>query len=456
MSIAEVDEIFALDSGAQVWKVTHNTSTGHNNVPVSRTNCSLSVFIETENNPDPPIALIKCGDWYIGLKHGDTIIFRCGPTCPGVYIIPDAQNCDTYFVIILPSETASDLSTIELFEEILSYYSFVQDEPSWASALPSEIPVTRPPLQPQPTPSAPPPEPSATSAIPLGPPPSVAQPSSPHYPDLTPLRVHNRAEEISSKIVQGAEFINSSIATGAQYAEAGFRTKAAEFRSRPTTQQRKQIDPNILRTLRGLRVASRCAATVTGAAVSLVARGTHMAGEALAPHVRRHGTKLVSSVTGKSHQESGKFVDDALTVAAGGLRGFSILYNGITNTAKTLAHTFTTETVKIVDQRYGPEAARATEDALYTAGSAAITAQNVGDLGPKAVAKKVAKETGKQVVNGHANRNAQVQGGGINQPGPSGLQATSSPPNITSAPASTGTNPTNAVNGSIPSIYPQL
>jgi hypothetical protein len=49
-------------------------------------------------------------------------------------------------------------------------------------------------------------------------------------------------------------------------------------------------------------------------------------------------------------------------------------------------------------QRYGAEAGKATENALYATGNLGMTAYNANHLGVKAIAKKAAKDTGKAVL----------------------------------------------------------
>ena len=48
--------------------------------------------------------------------------------------------------------------------------------------------------------------------------------------------------------------------------------------------------------------------------------------------------------------------------------------------------------------RYGTDAGKLTHNALYATGNVALTTNNVRNLGVKAIAKRVAKDTGKAVV----------------------------------------------------------
>ena len=49
--------------------------------------------------------------------------------------------------------------------------------------------------------------------------------------------------------------------------------------------------------------------------------------------------------------------------------------------------------------RYGPEAGSLTENALSTAGNTYLTVYNTAALGPKGLAKRVVKNTGRALVN---------------------------------------------------------
>lgn len=54
--------------------------------------------------------------------------------------------------------------------------------------------------------------------------------------------------------------------------------------------------------------------------------------------------------------------------------------------------------------RYGEEMGELAKDSAGTAGNAALTALNVKNLAPKAVAKRVVKDTGRMVVKSHKEK----------------------------------------------------
>lgn len=59
--------------------------------------------------------------------------------------------------------------------------------------------------------------------------------------------------------------------------------------------------------------------------------------------------------------------------------------------------------------RYGEDAGYFTENTLYTVGNVAMTAYNANHLGVKAIAKRAAKETGKEVLRGYVDKSNQKQ-----------------------------------------------
>ncbi|GBL91541.1 Protein spartin [Araneus ventricosus] len=129
---------------------------------------------------------------------------------------------------------------------------------------------------------------------------------------------------------------------------------------------------------------------------------TFALGAQLAPHIREQGTKLLTSTFKSDPKEAKDTMDGVLTVAAGGVQGFSTIYLGLENAARILAKSLSTETVNIVGHRYGNEAGEVVGNAVYSIGNLALTTHNVQSLGVKAVAKRTAKDAGKAVLKDYA------------------------------------------------------
>lgn len=75
-------------------------------------------------------------------------------------------------------------------------------------------------------------------------------------------------------------------------------------------------------------------------------------GKFLAPHIQRHGTRILSTGFNMSEQEASSKVNSVLTVAAGAVEGFSTVYNGLETSASILAQSLKDNTVKVVNHKW--------------------------------------------------------------------------------------------------------
>lgn len=168
----------------------------------------------------------------------------------------------------------------------------------------------------------------------------------------------------------------------------------------------KAVDPKVISTLKTVRSGAETCSYVADAAVDRIAAGARSLGQALVPHVQKHGTRLMSSATGHDSETSGRYVSDILSVTASGLEGFSTIFQSMTAGACQLSKAVAGETVRYVQRRYGDDAAEATNEALYAAGNAAMAATAVKDLAPKAIVKRAAREAAKEGVRSFAQPEA--------------------------------------------------
>jgi spartin len=379
----EVEEILTLKS-VDVYHICYNRNEGNYDLVSVIKDSTLRIFRELIVGNDPQkqlaqrLALIKCKDWFYPLENGKTFVYRSRDKSL-CYLFPDPSIPDSLSVVVINTQVVDDIKVI-LFENVLLLYCTLQDSPQDWKAIIDQLTEAVPEAAPEPAP-----EPVPETPI-----------TEPHERHDT-----GTAQMLAQNIVYGAEVINSGITYGTQVAKELVKRGAAHIKSIHSNESHHNlnVDPRVTCGLRNLRGASHKACAVTGYAVNAVAKGTHQLSKCLAPHVRRHSTKLISSVSGKDESDSGQICDNIFTVASGGLQGFATLYNGVTENAISLAKTISNETVDIVNKKYGNDAGMATEEALYTAGNAAMTVHNVQQLGPKAIAKKTAFETGKTVIN---------------------------------------------------------
>lgn len=391
---SEIEEIVAVKS-VDVYHLSYNGTHREYELNSVIEDQNLRVFREViDHKVDPTqrdlsqrLALIKCKDWFYPLEKDQTRVFRFRDQkiC---YLFPDVTNPDSVSIVVINTQVVDEIKIL-LLENVLILYCDLQDSPpEWKAIIDQLTTTPSAPLEPEPIGFGLIPEEPMEASEPL--PVGVAADEQPS----------GLAHTIANNIIYGAEMITNGLSYGTQVANDFVRRKGAEYRANKPieTVNNPNIDPRVVTSLRGLRKASHAACSVTGFAVNTVAKGTNQLGKCLAPHVKRQSKKLISSVSGKTDNDSEKICDNIFTVASGGLQGFSTLYNGVTRNLFSLAKTVTNETVSTVGQVYGSQAADATEQALYTAGNTAITLQNVQQIGPKAIAKRTAYETGRTVV----------------------------------------------------------
>ncbi|KAG8190341.1 hypothetical protein JTE90_014445 [Oedothorax gibbosus] len=215
-------------------------------------------------------------------------------------------------------------------------------------------------------------------------------------PKPQPKAAPSMSEKISNGIVIGAEYVSKGLVAGA-HASSDLIHWGAE-RARLSLQPEatpRQVPPRVKEGLRVAKDASGIALKATGFMVRQVGQLTLALGRHLAPY----GTRLMTSALGPERADT---VDGVVCVAAGSVQGFSTIYMGLENAAKVLASSLSSETVNIVGHKYGSEVGEVVGTALSSIGNLALTTHNVQSMGVKAVAKRTAKDAGKEVLKDYA------------------------------------------------------
>ena len=400
MTTSEVEEVFTIESGndlidVHVIAVRKGDGSGDGNVTatVRKELRDTSFLIFSEGLASARrIGLIKIGpDNYYALQKDKSVVYKLGRN---VFVFPAQDSVDfvadeeQWMVLLLKSEKEYLLTQ---FAEIVAFFANVVEEV--LGAVPELDAIKRlhlvpgdqlyPRLETPSSESRPQPagaqRPGAASDA------RAPSPSSP-------------AKTIAKGIVTGAEYIAMGFNAGTGLAEQLVHQGGEHLVNREMEYRPKTVDPKVISTLKTVRSGAETCSTVADAAVDKIAAGARCLGQKLVPHVQRHGTRLMSSATGKDSETSGRYVSDILSVTASGLEGFSTIYQSVTASARQLSQAVAGETVRYVQRRYGDDAAEATNEALYAAGNAAMAATAVKDLAPKAIVKKAAREAAKEGV----------------------------------------------------------
>merc|ERR1712095_210420 len=153
-------------------------------------------------------------------------------------------------------------------------------------------------------------------------------------------------------------------------------------------------------TVKGAGYATKATVKVSGFVANRVGDLT----KSIAKSLARKMEPAVSGATGAG-SGSGKTKNSSIRtlvdVARGGLLAYGTIYTSLEDSAKVLGNSVKSNSVQVVEHKYGGEAGE-------VFGNAAMTYMNIQSLGVKGLIKKTAKTTGKElgkaVLDAHSSK----------------------------------------------------
>lgn len=207
------------------------------------------------------------------------------------------------------------------------------------------------------------------------------------------------SSKISGTITTGAYYISKGLIKGAEKTGDLFNYTTPKLINKLSpAREATHIPQSLSKTLRVAETATSKAANVTGFVADKVGTATVKLGHFLAPHIKKQGTRILTTGLRLSEKDASAKVDGVLTVAAGAVEGFSTIYRGLESSASILGKNLKDNSVKIVEHKYGNPAGEVTADTFDTVGNVMSIAHNSKVFTPKGLAKQTAKETGKAIV----------------------------------------------------------
>ncbi|XP_066516939.1 spartin b isoform X2 [Hoplias malabaricus] len=363
------EELFFLPHGVQIFFVTPDGQVSAPSYPgylriVKFTNeCS-------ERVPRRPPAFLQVCDWLYPLMATDSPVLLCNT---GVYMFPDmmAPSPGSYVGVVLSSELPC--SERELFQDLLSQMTDLRVQASDGAADTINL----------------------GQKVPMGPPEEVAPPKevAPPVDEGEEKVLPEWSEKVAHGILTGASWLSWGLAKGAEYTGKAIHKGATKLREHITPEDKPaQVSPTVTRGLHVAKQATGGAVKVSQFLVDGLCTVAGHVGRELAPHVKKHGGKLLPDSM-KKDKDGRSNIDGAMVVAASGVQGFATMWTGLEAAAKNIAKSVTTETVNTVKHKYGAEAGLATDHAVNSAINMGVTAFNIDNLGIKAIVKKTGKET---------------------------------------------------------------
>lgn len=357
-------ELIRIEQGVQIFYVT---SDGQVSAPSYPGFLRIVTFSEKDiggaAQSTPPPFLQVC-DWVYPLIPSQSPVLLCNN---GVYMFPDVMSPDPdiYVGVVLSAELPP--SDREHFEDLLKQMTFLKIQDPEASA--NEI--------------------NLSETLPMD---HETQPGNqvnvlPEWSEKAARGILTGASWLSMGLVKGAEFTGRAIQKGASKLREHIQPE-----DKPAT-----VSPTVEKGLSVARQATGGAVKVSQFLVNGLCTVASTIGKELAPHVKKHGSKLIPESIKKDNDSKAKF-DGALVVAASGVQGFATVWNGLECAAKCIAKSVAAETVHTVKHKYGSAAGKVTDNAVNSAINVGVTAFNIEHLGIKAIVRRTAKETGTAIL----------------------------------------------------------
>ncbi|XP_008828714.1 spartin [Nannospalax galili] len=409
----DADELILIPNGVQIFFVNPAGEVSAPSYPgYLRIVRFLDNSLDTVLNR-PPGFLQVC-DWLYPLVPDRSPVLKC---TVGAYMFPDTmlQAAGCFVGVVLSSELPED--DRELFEDLLRQMSDLRLQASWNRAEGEDefqIPGrTRPPSDPlkvasgtdvrqagsssdqgnkdarhkgkrgKKTKDASSEEVNLSHIVPCEP---ISEEKAKELPEWS--------EKVAHNILSGASWVSWGLVKGAEFTGKAIQKGASKLRERIQPEEKPvEVSPAVTRGLYIAKQATGGAAKVSQFLVDGVCTVANCVGKELAPHVKKHGSKLVPESL-KRDKDGKSTLDGAMVVAASSVQGFSTVWQGLECAAKCIVRNVSAETVQTVRYKYGHSAGEATHDAMDSAINVGVTAYNIDHLGIKAMVKKTAKQTG--------------------------------------------------------------
>uniref|UniRef100_A0A1A8NHU1 Spartin n=1 Tax=Nothobranchius pienaari TaxID=704102 RepID=A0A1A8NHU1_9TELE len=362
-------ELLYIPHGVQIFYVTPE---GHVSAPSYPGYLRLVKFTSDQSDrmPDRPPAFLQVCDWLYPLMAMDSPVLLCNT---GVFMFPDmmAPALGCYVGVVLSSELPA--AQRALFQDLLSQMTDLRVQPTDDAEATDSI--------------------NLSNKVSIAAPEEAAPAEAEEEKDLPEW-----SEKVASGILTGASWLSWGLVKGAEYTGKAIQIGASKLREHITPEDKPTlVSPTVTKSLHVAKQATGGAVKVSQFLVDGVCTVAGCVGRELAPHVKKHGSKLIPESMRKD-KDGRSNVDGAMVVAASGVQGFAAVWTGLEVAAKDITKNVAAETVTTIKHKYGAAAGQATDNAVNSAINVGITAVNIDNLGIKAVVKRTGKQTAQAIL----------------------------------------------------------
>lgn len=322
----EGEELVYIPHGVQIFFVTPE---GQVSAPSYPGYLRLVRFTSdhSERMPNRPPAFLQVCDWIYPLMAMDSPVLLCNT---GVFMFPDmmAPAPGYYVGVVLSSELPA--ADRELFHDLLSQMTDLRVQ------APDE----------------------ATDTINLSQKVSIAAPEEAAPEETTEAAPEEEkplpewSEKVANGILTGASWLSWGLVKGAEFTGKAIHKGASKLREHITPEDKPtHVSPTVTKGLHVAKQATGGAVKVSQFLVDGVCAVAGCVGRELAPHVKKHGGKLIPESM-KKDKDGRSNIDGAMVVAASGMQGFATMWTGLETAAKNITASVASETVTTVKHKF--------------------------------------------------------------------------------------------------------
>ncbi|XP_061733464.1 spartin-like isoform X3 [Nerophis ophidion] len=334
----DAEELLCIPQGVQIFFVTPE---GHVSAPSYPGYLRLVKFTSdhSETIPDRPPAFLQVCDWLYPLMSTNSPALLCNT---GVFMFPDMMApAPGHFVgVVLSSELPA--ADRELFQDLLSQMTDLRVQAPVEAAEHDNLSHKVPIVTPEETEAA---EKKAAEEEAAG-----------GEDDDQALPVWS--EKVASGILTGASWLSWGLVKGAEFTGKAVHKGASKLREHITPEDKPaHVSPTVTKGLHVAKQATGGAVKVSQFLVDGVCTVAGCVGRELAPHVKKHGEKLIPESMRKD-KDGRSNIDGAMVVAASGVQGFATMWTGLEVAAKNIATSVASETVTTVKHKCAGSSSR--------------------------------------------------------------------------------------------------
>uniref|UniRef100_A0A3Q4HJ53 Spartin-like n=1 Tax=Neolamprologus brichardi TaxID=32507 RepID=A0A3Q4HJ53_NEOBR len=377
-------ELLCIPSGVQLFFVAPNGQVSSLSSPGY---LRIIVVDSQQDSPaEKPAVFLHVCDWMYPLTKDTPVLLANS----GIFMFPDslAEMPGCYAGIVLSSELPpADLQT---FQDLLSQLAEFRIQVSFYFLLETNVVAPDGGTESEVI--------NLSTKVPLNPTKEQVEPTT-SAGEQEKLPLPGWSEKMGQGILTGALRLSDSLIKGAEATGRAIHKGAAKIRDQLTPEETpSEVSPSTTKRLEMARKATGGAVRVSQFLVNGVGTVAEKLAEKMAPHVKKHGAKLVPEALKKKEDGQASKMDGAKFVAVSTVHGLATIWSSLETGAKLVGKSVAAETVSTVTYKYGNNAGEATNTGLQSVINIGVTANNIDNVGIKAFFKKAGKCTAKELA----------------------------------------------------------